>query len=407
MPLAPRDFSDITPKIFTVTEVTRQIRELLESNFPEICITGEISNFRPAASGHFYFSLKDATAQIRAVMFRGANSRLKFRPEDGLEVICFGRVAVYEPRGEYQIIAEHMEPKGVGALQLAFEQLKKKLEAEGLFDPAHKKPLPFLPKKIGIVTSPTGAAIRDMLTILTRRFPNIEILVAPVPVQGDNAAPEIAQAIRELNQQRGIDLILAGRGGGSVEDLWAFNEEVVARAIFESQIPIISAVGHETDFTIADFVADLRAPTPSAAAELAVPVKEELEETTGQLKNRLRRAILQTLENGRLQVRQWTNLLGDPSRRLAELALRLDQTTERLIAGTNHGLEIRRENFAGLRRHLEGLSPRKILARGYAIVTRKGSPLPLKKAQGLKKEELLNIQLHDGSAEAGVVKINF
>lgn len=400
------DYSEITPKIFTVTEVTRQIRELLESNFPDICIAGEISNFRPAASGHFYFSLKDATAQMRAVMFRGANSRLKFRPEDGLEVICFGKIGVYEPRGEYQILIQHMEPKGIGDLQLAFEQLKKKLEAEGLFAPERKRVIPFLPKKIGIVTSPTGAAIRDMIHILQRRFPNIEILIAPVLVQGENAAGEIAQAIQELNRLATVDVIIVGRGGGSIEDLWAFNEEVVARAIFESKIPIISAVGHETDFTIADFVADLRAPTPSAAAELVIPVKEELVYTVEQLKHRSKKAIARILENLHLQIRQWTNLIRDPSRRLADLALTLDRLTDRLVTSLEHSLEMKKENILHLRRHLEGLNPKNTLARGYSIVTRKGSNHPITKARDLKKEEVVTIQLHDGSAEAGVMKIS-
>ena len=231
-------------KIYAVSEITQEIRFLLEERFSEVWIEGEISNFRPAGSGHFYFSLKDPNAQIRAVMFRGSNSQLRFKPENGLTVLCYGRITVYEPRGEYQIIVEHMEPKGIGALQLAFEQLKKQLEAEGLFDPERKKKIPFLPEKIGIVTSPTGSVIRDMIHVLTRRFPSIQILLNPVTVQGEGAAGEIARAIAEMNERGDIDLLIVGRGGGSIEDLWAFNEETVARAIGASHIPVISSVGH-------------------------------------------------------------------------------------------------------------------------------------------------------------------
>ncbi|HEX5036795.1 MAG TPA: exodeoxyribonuclease VII large subunit, partial [bacterium] len=246
-------------KIYSISEITRQIKGQLEDNFSEVWIEGEISNFKPATSGHFYMSLKDDQAQIRAVMFRGSNSGLKFRPENGLQVLAYGRVTVYEPRGEYQIIVEHLEPKGAGALQLAFEQLKKKLEAEGLFAAERKRPIPYLPRRIGIVTSPTGAVIRDMIHVLSRRYPNVQILIHPVAVQGTGAAAEIAAAVRAMSVRGDLDVLIVARGGGSMEDLWAFNEEVVARAIAESLLPVISAVGHETDFTIADFVADLRA----------------------------------------------------------------------------------------------------------------------------------------------------
>src|SRR4030095_8341110 len=262
-------------KIYTVSELTFELKNLLEGNFPSIWLSGEVSNFRPHGSGHHYFCLKDASSQIQAVMFRGANRLLKFKLEDGLEVIGNRRIPVYEPRGSYQIVLEYLEPKGLGALQLAFEQLKKKLEAEGLFEAARKRPLPLFPKKIGIVTSPTGAAIRDLIHVLKRRCLNVEILLNPVHVQGAESAPEIARDIDELSLLEDLDLVIVGRGGGSIEDLWAFNTEIVARAIFRSRPPVISAVGHEIDFTIADFVADLRAPTPSAAAELAVPVKAD------------------------------------------------------------------------------------------------------------------------------------
>jgi exodeoxyribonuclease VII large subunit len=262
-------------KIYSVAELSQEIRNLFERQFPDVWVTGEVSNFRPAASGHLYFTLKDATAQLRAVCFRNQARYLKFKPQDGLAVIARGRLSVYEARGEYQLYVEFLEPAGLGALQLAFEQLKQKLTAEGLFAPARKKPLPVLPRAIGVVTSPTGAVIRDILRILRRRFCNMNVAVYPVKVQGEGAAQEIAEAIGYFNSGALVDVVIVARGGGSLEDLWAFNEEVVARAIAASRIPVISAVGHETDFTIADFVADLRAPTPSAAAELAVQRKQD------------------------------------------------------------------------------------------------------------------------------------
>jgi exodeoxyribonuclease VII large subunit len=263
-------------RIYSVAELSLEIRNLLERQFPDVWVTGEVSNLRAAGSGHLYFTLKDATAQLRAVCFRNQARYLKFKPQDGLAVIARGRLSVYEARGEYQLFVEFLEPAGLGALQLAFEQLKQKLAAEGLFDPARKKPLPMLPRAIGVVTSPTGAVIRDILRVLRRRFRNINVLLYPVKVQGEGAAQEIAQGIEYFNRKASIDVMIVGRGGGSLEDLWAFNEEVVARAIAASKIPVISAVGHETDFTIADFVADLRAPAPSAAAELVVRRKQDL-----------------------------------------------------------------------------------------------------------------------------------
>jgi len=286
-------------KILTVSELTLNIKGHLEEGFRELWVEGEISNFRSPASGHYYFTLKDDKSQIRAVVFRFMGRSLKFEPKDGLSVICRGRITVYEPRGEYQLILDYMEPKGIGALQLAFEQLKEKLAKEGLFDPAHKKLLPLLPQKIGIVTSPTGAAIRDLLTVIGRRFSNVEILINPVKVQGEGAHQEIAKSIYELNGIPGIDVIIITRGGGSLEDLWSFNEEIVARAIYRSSIPVISAVGHEIDFTIADFVADLRAPTPSAAGELVVRDKAELINLLETLFNRMKNIILHLLETER------------------------------------------------------------------------------------------------------------
>src|SRR5450830_1303089 len=256
--------------ILSVTEITHRIKGVLEMGFSEVWVQGEISNCKNHSSGHLYFTLKDGSASLSAVMWRSRVAQLLFRPNDGMKVIVWGNITVYEPRGNYQIDCLQIQPVGIGELQLAFDRLKQKLSAEGLFDEAHKKPLPEYPEKIGIVTSPTGAAIQDMLNILARRFPALEVIVAPVKVQGIGAAEEIAEAIQDLNSLSDIDVIIVGRGGGSLEDLWAFNEEVVARAIYSSRIPIVSAVGHEIDFSISDFVADLRAPTPSAAAELVV-----------------------------------------------------------------------------------------------------------------------------------------
>ena len=273
-------------KIFTVSELSLEIKNLLEKRFPDVWVTGEVSNYRGATSGHLYFTLKDAGAQIRAVCFRNQARYLKFKPQDGISVIARGHLSVYESRGEYQLYVDYLEPAGIGALQLAFEQLKQKLALEGLFDAARKKPLPVLPRAIGVVTSPTGAVIRDILRVLKRRFRNMNVTIYPVKVQGEGAAEEIAEGIAYFSKHPIVDVLIVARGGGSLEDLWAFNEEVVARAIAASQIPVISAVGHETDFTIADFVADLRAPTPSAAAELVVHRKQDFAD---ELRERARR----------------------------------------------------------------------------------------------------------------------
>ena len=272
-------------KLYTVAELSFAVKDLLEASFPDVWVTGEVSNFRPAASGHYYFTLKDASAQLRAVCFRNQARYLKFKPQDGLAVIARGRLSVYEARGEYQLYVEYLEPAGVGALQFAFEQLKKKLADEGLFDEARKRPLPVLPCAVGVVTSPSGAAVRDILRVIKRRFSNMNVYLYPATVQGSSAAAEIVEGIEYFNQHPIVDVMIVGRGGGSMEDLWPFNEEIVARAIAASKIPVISAVGHETDFTIGDFVADLRAPTPSAAAELVVHRREDFQ---AEVQNRVR-----------------------------------------------------------------------------------------------------------------------
>ena len=400
-------------KIYTVFEITSEIKQTLDK-LGVLWIQGEISNFKHHTSGHMYFSLKDDRAQIKAACFRNSNLYLKFRPEDGLEVIARGRISVYEPRGDYQIIVEYMEPKGLGSLQLAYEQLKEKLRKEGLFDDAHKVALPLLPHKIGIVTSPTGAAIRDMLRILKRRNASLHVLLYPAKVQGAGAAEEIAAGVRYFNTREDIDVIIVGRGGGSIEDLWAFNEEVVARAIYRSEIPIISAVGHEVDFTIADFVADLRAPTPSAAAEMVSGARDELRATVASLQGRLARAMRRGIERRRLELERLArnrafsiapNMIRDFQQRFDEATLRMIQAVRKLTTETRHHREMlhtrlvkvdlrqiigrRREVVARYRQHLissvrarlqkehsrlelaagrlDALSPLAILQRGYAI----------------------------------------
>lgn len=371
-----------TRRIFTVSEVTKDLRQLLEDNFPSLWISGEISNFKAAASGHFYFTLKDEDSQLTAVMFKGHNQLLKFQLEDGLEIIVHGRITVYEPRGQYQIIIDYAEPKGLGALQLAFEQLKKKLEIEGLFDKEYKKPIPYLPRKVGIVTSPKGAVLHDIQTVLTRRFPNIEILINPVKVQGDEAAEEIAEAIDEMNRRSDVDVLIVGRGGGSLEDLWSFNEEIVVRSIFNSQIPVISAVGHETDYTLSDLAADLRAPTPSAAAELAVPRKEDLVALIDEHYSGLKYAI-----------GQYISTIRD---KISFVSSRLVDTEKQLIKDKQHDY---REVFL----RLKALSPLDLLKRGYSIVFKEGCLKPVRSAREVEEDDQLDIKLHDGQLKVKVV----
>lgn len=318
-------------KIYSVSELTSNIKKILEEQFSLIWVSGEISNFRKPVSGHFYFTLKDESSQISSVMFRGQNRSLKFDLEDGMMVMGIGRVSVYEPRGSYQIILEYLEPMGAGAIQAAFEQTKKKLAQEGLFDEKHKRPLPFLPNKINIITSSGGAVIHDILKIINRRFPNIHIQIVPVRVQGDRAEKEIIAAIELVNQIGEADVIILARGGGSLEDLYVFNLESVARAVFISSIPVISAIGHETDFTITDFVADLRAPTPSSAAELVVPLKSEINEKCRKLTCSLESKINQKIHSFRTDTDRLFNRLVDPRKRIDDMRLRHDETSQRLF----------------------------------------------------------------------------
>ena len=356
-------------KIWSVTELTVRIRDLLARNFTDIWVQGEISNSHEAQSGHFYFTLKDAKAQVRCVCFKSQVRLFKFHPEDGLHVTLRGSISVYEPRGEYQIYVEHLEPVGLGALQLAFEQLKRKLEAEGLFDPARKKPLPLLPQRIGLVTSPRGAAVRDIVRILRRRFPNVRITLYPVRVQGEGAAAEIAGALAYLNRQKLADVLILARGGGSLEDLQAFNEESVARAIAASKIPVISGVGHETDFTIADFVADMRASTPSAAAELVVQTRREFDrhisELLQTLGQRLRYLLLE--RKHRLQALATHRAFRRPIELLRKVRQLADELTSELGVRAERLLRVKHERLERLRVQLEERSPLRVLERGFAI----------------------------------------
>ena len=435
--------------ILTVSELTREIKDILEDKFPNVWVEGEISNLRIPTSGHIYFTLKDDSSQIRAVLFKMQARTLRFVPEDGLHIICRGRVSLYEKRGDYQLILESIEPKGIGALQLAFFQLKEKLEKEGLFDPAQKKTIPMVPQKIGIVTSPTGAVIQDMLHILERRFENLHILLYPVRVQGKGASSEIAEAIKYFNKWTEVDVIIVGRGGGSLEDLWAFNEEVVARAIYHSKIPIISAVGHETDYTVADFVADLRAPTPSAAAELVVRDKREMKNILHYLGGRLENQMLQILQGYRTHLSHLRKIFKEPGKRIEEYFLRVDDLVnrlrlltswtlkrrgekclhlseslllrnpiqrvknlrffilegeKRLVKNIKYSIEIQLQRVGGTLGKLDSLSPLSILQRGYSITRKLPTLQILRDASHVKEGDKVEVRLYQGTLLCDVEK---
>ena len=360
-------FSEELNACLTVSELSQIIKGTLERELEDVWVVGEVSNFRVPPSGHIYFTLKDDKSQIGAVMFRRQGMKLAFQPEDGMEVLCFGRVSLYAARGDLQLYVEIMEPRGKGALYLAFEQLKKRLGAEGLFAVERKRPLPFLPNSIGIVTSLHGAALRDMLRILDDRFPERRVIVRPVKVQGEGAAEEIAQGIAELGGSGLVEVMIVGRGGGSIEDLWAFNEEVVARAIYAAPVPVISAVGHEVDFTIADFVADHRAPTPTAAAEMVVARKEDLTDHVRALGDRFLRCIQSRVESERDALRRLARRLSDPRRRLTENQMRLDELSLALWRRFQDRIARFRQRLAHGSERLGGLSPLAVLDRGYSI----------------------------------------
>ena len=383
-------------RIFTISELTEEIKTILETNLYYVWVEGEISNLRSPMSGHSYFTLKDEGAQIKAVIFKGQARFIKFKPADGLHAICRGMVSVYKERGEYQLILDYIEPKGIGALQLALEQLKEKLSKEGLFDTQRKRFLPLLPQNIGIVTSPTGAAIRDILKVFERRFANIGILIYPVRVQGIESAREISQGIRELNKTPGIDVIIIARGGGSQEDLWAFNEEIVARAIYDSKAPVVSAVGHEIDWTIADMIADLRAPTPSAAAEMVIRSKEEFKDRLTAITSQLGYCLRDIISDQRIFLHRLERGLIDPSRRLKEIRLRLGDMVDRFTVAMSHSLEMVKKDCQHLAERLNILSPLNILGRGYSITRKIPSMAVLHDSKDVQAGDDVNVILAKG-----------
>jgi len=384
--------------IYSITEITREIKNLLEANIPTVWVQGEISNFKIHSSGHMYFSLKDEGAQIPCVMWRWNNQDLYFTPQDGMKVLAQGNITVYEKRGYYQLDVLQLTPAGIGELQLAFERLKNKLKAEGLFDERYKKPLPTYPERIGIITSPTGAAIRDLVSIIRRRFPSVQLILNPVRVQGDGAAQEIATAIEEFNEYGQVDLLIVGRGGGSLEDLWAFNEEVVARAIFNSKIPVISAVGHEIDFSISDFVADLRAPTPSAAAELAVRNKEELLETINGFCIKINQAISKRIQyfRERIQNLERSYALRKPTDLIKQYSQRVDELTKNLETAFSHRIQLMKENICSMQKRLEALNPHSVLKRGYSICYKAEDDRIIRRAAELTPEDKIKVKFYQG-----------
>ncbi|MDP8234422.1 MAG: exodeoxyribonuclease VII large subunit [Candidatus Saelkia tenebricola] len=395
--------------IYSITELTRSIKDILEGNFGYIWVEGEISNLRCPDSGHIYFTLKDKNSELKSVLFKFSRSKVKFDLEDGIAVVGYGQITVYEKSGQYQLRVERMEPKGIGALMLRLEKLKKKLQKEGLFDEEHKKEIPFLPQKIGIVTSATGAAIKDIIKILKRRFSNMHILIYPVRVQGIHAGREIAEAIEDLNKmEKRVDIIITGRGGGSIEDLMAFNEEEVGRAIFKSKIPIISAVGHEHDWTISDMVADLRAATPSAAAELVVQKKSELEDKIYNSSKRIRASVMNMLDrkrenleklSGRYGLYRIKGLIPQKVQRLDEIMINLERNTGIIVKDN-------KERLKAILRNLENLNPLSILLRGYSITLDADTGKVLKTCRFLKTSQLVKTKLHKGSFISRVEKID-
>ncbi len=439
------------PKVYSVSKLTEEIRNLLEDHFDFVWVEGEISNFSAPASGHFYMVLKDEAAQIRAVMFRLQARYLKFLPENGMKVIAQGRIGIYPPRGEYQIILDYLEPMGVGALALAFEQLKKKLAAQGVFDKDIKKPLPFLPQRVALITSPTGAAIRDFIKIIGRRFANIEIVVIPVRVQGEEAAGDMVKALDTVNRRLKADVIVLTRGGGSLEDLWAFNQESLALAIRRSKTPVVSAVGHEIDITISDLAADFRAPTPSAAAELLVAEKESLLSRIVDMKTRLVSAMRLRNKEMAKELERLSKGLRDPRKRLADMWLRLDEIYSRMVRGIdmvvrdgrsrlssegralvlhspvnmvtsltrqldfqnislvramNRRLGDKQIALSHLEKRVQDLSPLSVLNRGYSITRILPEKRILRDTSGVHKQDQIQVLLAKGELECRVEKVD-
>ena len=392
--------------VLTVSSLNRYIKYLFEedANLKSLYVKGQISNFKNnTLSGHYYFTLKDEKAQVRAVMFRSANQKLKFLPENDMSVIVKGYVSLYEASGEYQIYVSDMQPDGTGALAIAFEQLKNKLEKEGLFNPEHKKFIPEFPKNIGVVTSESGAAVRDIINVISRRYPVVNIILCPVSVQGEQASAQIAAAIDKFNQSGCADVLIVGRGGGSIEDLWAFNEEITARAVYNSKIPVISAVGHETDFTICDFVADLRAPTPSAAAELAVPDINELYSRLSGYASyfKERSESLITEKNSKLKLLEKTLISKSPASYIENLGMQLDKFDIMLKNGAEKYLSAKKNKFEISVSKLEANSPLKILSKGYSVVKyREGT---VTDASVLKRGDIINITFNNGAKDCEVL----
>lgn len=397
-------------RIFSVGELTEYLKALLDSdrNLRSIWVRGEISNYKHHSSGHIYFTLKDETSTIKAVMFRSKASQLAFRPEHGMRVVARGYVTIFPRDGQYQLYVEELEPDGLGSLHLAFEQLKKRLEAEGLFDVNLKKSLPPFPRRLGIVTSPTGAAVQDMLNIIRRRYPKVHIILVPVAVQGEEAPGQIAQAVRMLNvPSMAVDVIIVGRGGGSLEELWAFNTEAVARAIFASHIPVVSAVGHETDFTIADFVADLRAPTPSAAAELVVPDEKELSRHLDSLGQRLLQGLKHQLhvKQKRLELCLQRGVLTRPKDRLFQLSQHVDSLERELTMRAEKALQGKQGLLAALAGQLQALSPLATLSRGYTLTLYSDDRRRVTGVEEVRVGQGLTTLLADGEVDCTVTEV--
>lgn len=422
--------------IFTVSQITQDIKLILESAFGEVWIEGEVSNFRAHSSGHFYFILKDESSVLPAVMFARANREVKFKIENGQKVICFGKISAYTTSGQYQIIVEKIEPKGIGSLQLALEQLKQKLEKEGLFAAGHKRPIPYLPSRIGVVTSLSGAVIKDILKVLDRRFSDINIIINPVQVQGESAKDEIAQGIKDFNllndrlpKEDKIEVMIVGRGGGSIEDLWAFNEEIVARAIYNSKIPIISAVGHERDWTIADLVADLRASTPSVAAELVIPKKEDLQQRIEELSQDLkrsfsdiclnfkegideltRRLVLSTqnlfrLSAGEFEAAQKKLALLNPVVLIQQYKIQMSDLARQICVRISHFMKLKDAQLSKAIEKLANLSPLNILSRGYSITFKIPDGAVIKDTQFLKSGDIIKTRLHKGEILSQITEV--
>jgi len=391
--------------IYSVTRLTRDIKEVLENSFPRLWMEGEISNFTHHSSGHMYLTLKDENCQIKCAMWRSRVGKLAFQPSNGMKVLVEGDVQVYERSGNYQLILQQMQPAGAGSLQLAFEELKKRLHAEGLFDALHKKELPPYPDRIGIITSPTGAAVRDMLNVLDRRAPGVDIVLCPARVQGPGSAEEIAAAIEDFNKHNKVALLIVGRGGGSLEDLWAFNEEIVARAIFNSHLPIISAVGHEVDYSIADFVADLRAPTPSAAAELAVKDQREIRGQLAYYQEKYSSLLNRSIAERRHRVNNLRN--SHALRRITDILYQRIQHLDELERQLTFTMRYKHQYFEretlNLQKRLQAANPEAILSRGYSIVSRKKKAML--NTKGLKTQETVHVRLSKGEFTAEVKTI--